>query len=152
MTKTAVTRLFVGSLIALAGGLVLLAAAGGWAYANDSFVMRGPDVVGIRSTPFGWAMIALAATGVLVMIGAGVVQFVAWVGAVINTAQLENKAWFVVLLVTGLLSFGFIAMVVYVIAGPENDEPGLRPPTMNEPGLRPPTMNEPGAKSQTRAA
>jgi hypothetical protein len=30
MHKTMIRKLFVGSLIALAGGLVLLAAAGGW--------------------------------------------------------------------------------------------------------------------------
>ena len=132
MSKTAVTRLFVGSLVALAGGLMLLALAGGWAYANDTFVMRGPDVVGIESTPFGWVLIALAATGVLVMISAGVAQFVAWVGAVLNTAQLENKTWFVVLLVTGLLSFGFVAMVVYLVAGPDDETPGLRPTTTHE--------------------
>ncbi len=39
------------------------------------------------------------------------------IGAVLNTALLENKTWFIVLLVTGLLSFGFIAMVVYLIVG-----------------------------------
>jgi hypothetical protein len=44
---------------------------------------------------------------------------VAWIGALINTAQLPDKAWFVLLLVLGLLSFGFIAMVAYVIAGPD---------------------------------
>ena len=59
----------------------------------------------------------------LVVIGAAVAQFVAWVGAVLNTAQLPDKTWFVVLLVTGLLSFGFIAMIVYVIAGPDSQRP-----------------------------
>ena len=120
MKKSMIDRVFVGSLIALLGALVLLAASAGLAYANGSFVMDGADVVGINATPFGWAMIIVAALAVLVMIGAAVAQFVAWVGAVLNTAQLENKAWFVVLLVTGLLSFGFIAMLVYVIAGPQD--------------------------------
>jgi hypothetical protein len=122
MRKATITRLFVGSLVALFGGLVLLGIAGGLAYANGSFVMDGPDVIGIDATPFGWAMIVLAAMAVLVMIGAALVQFVAWVGAVLNTAQLENKSWFVVLLVTGLVSFGLIAMLVYVIAGPPDAE------------------------------
>ena len=44
---------------------------------------------------------------------------VAWIGAVLNTAQLEDKTWFIVLLVLGLLSFGFVAMIAYVIAGPD---------------------------------
>jgi hypothetical protein len=129
MRKATITRLFVGSLVALLGGLVLLGIAGGLAYANGSLVMDGPDVVGIDATPFGWAMIVLAAVAVLVMIGAALVQFVAWVGAVLNTAQLENKTWFVVLLLTGLLSFGFIAMLVYVIAGPPDAEPPVSAPS-----------------------
>ena len=43
----------------------------------------------------------------------------AWIGAVVNTSRLEDKTWFVVLLVLGLLSFGFIAMLVYILAGPD---------------------------------
>lgn len=129
MTKTTITRLFVGSLIAIAGGLVLLAVAGGLAIATDAFVMDGPDVVGVSSTLSAWLLIGLAGMAVLVLLLAGVVQFVAWVGAVLNTAQLENKGWFVVLLVTGLLSFGFIAMVMYVVAGPDGTEPQALPPT-----------------------
>jgi len=35
------------------------------------------------------------------------------------TAQLEDKTWFLVLLVLGLLSFGFFAMIAYVLAGPD---------------------------------
>ena len=33
----------------------------------------------------------------------------------VNTARLEDKTWFVVLLVMGLLSFGFVAMVIYIL-------------------------------------
>ena len=54
---------------------------------------------------------------------AAVTQFVAWVGAVINAAQLKDKTWFIILLVTGLLSFGFIAMIIYLIAGPDDSAP-----------------------------
>jgi hypothetical protein len=53
MSKSAITRTFIGSLVALVGGLFLLIGAGGLAYANDDFIMNGPDVVGIRST---WAL------------------------------------------------------------------------------------------------
>lgn len=123
MHKTMIRKLFVGSLIALAGGLVLLAVAGGLAYANSSLVKDGPDVTGIHATPLGWVMIGLAGVAILVLVAAAITQFVAWVGAVINTAQLEDKTWFIVLLVTGLLSFGFIAMIVYLIAGPGDPQP-----------------------------
>ena len=119
MSKALIVRLFVGSLVALAGGLVLLVVAGTLAYTSDSFVMNGPDVVGVTSGPFGWTMIGLAVTALFVMLGAAVTQFVAWIGTVLNTAQLQDKTWCVILIVTGLLSFGFIAMLVYVIAGPD---------------------------------
>lgn len=46
----------------------------------------------------------------------------AWIGALVNTVQLPDKTWFAILLVMGLLSFGFIAMVIYVIAGPKDPE------------------------------
>ena len=129
MSKTTIRKLFVASLVAIAGGLVLLAGAGALAYANGSFVMHGPDVVGVHATPFGWVMIGLAGVAILVLIAAAITQFAAWVGAVLHTAELEDKTWFVVLLVTGLLSFGFIAMVVYLIAGPKDPRPVTAKPT-----------------------
>ena len=60
MHKTLIRKLFVGSLIALAGGLVLLALTGGLAIANSSLVKNGPDVTGIHATALGWVMIGLA--------------------------------------------------------------------------------------------
>jgi hypothetical protein len=123
VSKRTVTRTFVGSLVALAAGLVLLVGASSLAYTQGSFIMDGPDVVGVRSTPFGWSMVALAAVAVLTMLGALVAQFVAWIGAVINTARLADKTWFIVLLVLGVLSFGFVAMVIYVAAGPDDPPP-----------------------------
>jgi hypothetical protein len=131
MHKTLIRKLFVGSLIALAGGLVLLAVAGGLAIANSSLVRDGPDVTGIHATALGWVMIGLSGLAILVLVAAAITQFVAWVGAVINTAQLQDKTWFVVLLVTGLLSFGFIAMIVYLIAGPEDPQPITAMPAIN---------------------
>ena len=132
MHKTLIRKLFVGSLIALAGGLVLLAVAGGLAIANSSLVKNGPDVTGIHATALGWVMIGLAGVAIVVLIAAAITQFVAWVGAVISTAQLQDKTWFIVLLVTGLLSFGFIAMVVYLIAGPEDPQPITAVPTITK--------------------
>jgi len=119
MTKSTVTKIFIGSLFAIAGGVVLLAAGLFVAYANGSFVMRGPDVVGIHPSAFTWSMAGLGLVGILAVIGGALAQFVAWIGAVLNTSRLEDKTWFIVLLVLGLLSFGFIAMIVYLVAGPD---------------------------------
>ena len=119
MTKSTVTKIFIGSLFAIAGGVVLLAAGLFLAYVNGTFIMRGPDVVGIHPSAFTWSMAGLAIVGILAVIGGALAQFVAWIGAVLNTSRLEDKTWFIVLLVLGLLSFGFIAMIVYLVAGPD---------------------------------
>ena len=133
MHKIMIRKLFVGSLIAAAGGLVLLAVAGGLAIANSSVVKNGPDVTAIHATPLGWVMIGLAGIAILVLVAAAITQFVAWVGAVINTALLQDKTWFIVLLVTGLLSFGFIAMIVYLIAGPGDPQAITAVPAITKP-------------------
>ena len=119
MRKTTIVKLFIGSLIGLGAAVVLLLVAGGLALWNGTFVMDGPDVVGVEPSVFGGTMIALGIIAILTMVAAGVVQFLAWIGAVLNTAQLEDKTWFVVLLVLGLLSLGFPAMIAYVVAGPD---------------------------------
>ena len=122
MTKHTVTRIFVGSVLAIAGGLVLTVVAGLLAYANGSVVYSGTDVVGVNESAFGWAMIIVGVVGTLVIAGGAIGQFVSWIGAVLNTARLEDKTWFVVLLLLGLFSFGFIAMLIYVVAGPDGTE------------------------------
>jgi hypothetical protein len=77
MSKSAVTKLFIGSLIAIIGGAVLLVAAVLVAYANGAFVMRGPDVVGIHQSAATWSMVGLAAVGILAIVGGALGQFVA---------------------------------------------------------------------------
>jgi hypothetical protein len=85
--------------------------------------MRGPDVVGIEATPFAWSMMALASLAILVIVGGGIAQLVAWIGAVLNSSRLEDKTWMLVVLLLGLLSFGFVAMIAYAIAGPDGMAP-----------------------------
>jgi hypothetical protein len=119
MSKPTITKLFIGSLIALVGGLVLMVVGLLLAFANGAFQMTGPDVTGVNSTALSWSMVALVVVGALAMLGGAIGQFVAWIGAVLNTSHLEDKTWFILLLVLGLLSFGFIAMLVYVIGGPD---------------------------------
>ncbi len=127
MRKQTIIRVFFGSLLAGVGGMVFLALAGTVLYQSDTFVMDGPDVVGVESTWLGWGMLGLAIIAVLVIAGAVIGQLVAWVGAVLNTAALPDKTWMVVLLVTGLLSFGFLGMLAYVVAGPDDAQPRPEP-------------------------
>ena len=119
MSRSMVIKWFFGSLIGLAGGVVLLVVAGAVALANDVFIMRGPDVVGIRSGALAWTLAGLVGLALLVMMAAAAAVFVAWIGAELNTANLPSKTWCVVLLVVGLLGLPFIAALAYVIAGPD---------------------------------
>jgi hypothetical protein len=119
VSKSLIVRLFIGSLIGLAGGLVLLAIAGGLALSTDVFIMRGSDVVGVRSGAVTWTLLGFVGLAILVMMAAAIAVFVAWIGAVLNTANLPSKTWCVVLVVIGLLGAPFIATLAYVVAGPD---------------------------------
>jgi len=89
--------------------------------------MDGPDVVGVKTGLFGWTMLGIAGVAVLGMLVAVAAQFLAWVGAVLNTAQLPDKTWFVVVLAGGLVSLGFLATLAYVIGGPNDEQPVTDP-------------------------
>jgi len=119
MSKATVTRLFIGSAIAGIAGAILAIAAVGIAIANDVFVMSGPDIVGVRGSTLAWSMLGLGIVGGLAIAGAMIGGLVSWIGALLNTSQLESKTWFLVLLLLGIFSFGLIAMIAYVIAGPD---------------------------------
>ncbi len=133
MTKSTVTRLFVGGIVAVIAGLFLLVASGLIALFSGAFVVEGADVVGVNATPQAWAFVLLGLIGVLALIGGSIVGLVAWIGALLNTAQLPDKTWFVLLLVLGLLSFGLVAMLAYVIAGPDGTRPISVPPGQPQP-------------------
>src|SRR4029450_4899946 len=110
------------SLIGLVAGFILMGITFALAINNGIFIMSGPDVTGIKSGTLTWTLLSLCALAMLLLLLAAVAHFVAWIGAVLNTAQLSDKTWFVVLLVVGLLGLVFIAPGVYLIAGPD----GLR--------------------------
>jgi hypothetical protein len=119
MFKATVTRLFLGSLIAFGAGAVVAIFAIALAMANNVFVMDGNNIAAIQGGALGWGLVGLAILGGLAAAGGVIAGFVAWIGAVLNTWQLENKGWFVALLLLGIFNFGFIAMIAYVIAGPD---------------------------------
>jgi hypothetical protein len=133
MSRSVIAKLFYGSLIAIVVAIALLAAAIALAVSSSSLIMHGPDVVGVQSA-FGWGMVAVAAMAILAIVAASIAQLVAWIGALINTAPLENKTWFVVLLVSGILGFGLISMLVFLLT--EADARRTSPPV----GSRPATV------------
>jgi hypothetical protein len=64
--------------------------------------------------------------------------FVSWLGALANTASRTDKSWFVVVRVLARLSVGFLATLIYLVAGPP-DEPEPATPTVVDMGSRRPT-------------
>lgn len=122
MTKSTVTKLFVGSLIAIMGGIFLMALGGLLALSGTTVTTSAGDVTGVSLSASAPQMLSLALVGVGILVAGGVAQFAAWIGAMMNTSRLEDKTWFILLLVLGLLSFGLVAMLVYVVAGPDGTE------------------------------
>ena len=122
MSKATISRIFIGSMITVVAGVILAIAAVSIAFANDVFIMDGPDVAGVRATGVAWAMLGLGVVSGLVVLGGFVGGLVSWIGALLNTAQLEDKVWFVILLLLGIWNLGVFAMIAYVIAGPDGHQ------------------------------
>jgi hypothetical protein len=135
MRKATIARVWLGGLIGIVAGLLgamvgtilLLAYGGTW----DGW--SGGDFVPTMDAFFWW-MVGLITTGGLVAVAGAIVQIVAWIGALINTYPVPDKAWFVVLLIGGLLGVAgvliapFVVMVVYLISGPDGDRAAAAPP------------------------
>jgi len=132
MTKKGVTRLFVGAAVAVGAGLVLGFAALWAALASDAIDLGGSHVVDVNGGSGAWTSVGLVLVGSLLVAIGSVAAVVSWIGALLNTWQLEDKAWFGSLLGLGLLGFGVVAMVAYVAAGPDGTEHGVSPPALAE--------------------
>jgi hypothetical protein len=124
MSKQMIGRLFFGSLAAFVGSLILAGAAVMLAVNWDVFIMNGPDVIGVRSGSGAWAALTLAVLALTLVLASAVGGFVSWLGTLAATGGRADKTWFIVLLVLGLFSIGFLATLIYLVAGPpEEPEP-----------------------------
>ena len=119
MSKATVTRLFIGSGIAIVSGAIVAVAAVWLAIANNVFVMAGPDITGISGGALAWSLLALGILGGLAVAGGFFGGLVSWIGALLNTWQLESRTWFAVLLLLGIFNLGFFAMIAYLLVGPD---------------------------------
>jgi len=119
MSKATVTRFFTGGLLAVIAGAILSIATVWVAIANGAFVMDGPDIVGLTGSPLSVALVGLGIVGAGTMLAGFVAGLVSWVGALLNTARIANKAWFIALLLAGIFSLGLIALIAYLVAGPD---------------------------------
>ena len=118
MSKSTITRLFVTCLIACITGGVLVA-LGWFAFPDDVFIKSGSQVTGIHGTTFAWGMLALGAAGTIVLAVAAICGLAAWIGALLNTATLERKRWFIALAVLQVVNLGLLAVIAYIAVGPD---------------------------------
>jgi hypothetical protein len=119
VSKSVVDRLFIGAIVAVIAGWVIGIVAVIVALADGAIVIGGPNVVTVSGQGFASALVALAIASLLVA-GGTITGVASWIGALFNAARLDDKTWFAVLLVLGIWSFGFVAMVAYVVAGPDS--------------------------------
>lgn len=124
MSKRRVTRLFVAAVVAVGAGLAVGIAALWVALASDAIDVGGGDVVDVNGGSGAWTALALIVVASVVILAGTVAAVVSWLAALLSTWQLEDKRWFAALLALGLLGFGVLAMVGYVVAGPDGPEPG----------------------------
>jgi hypothetical protein len=119
MTKSTITKLFIGGTLAAIAGAILAVLAFGIAYASDVFIMSGEQVVGVSGGALAWSLIAVGILGALAAMGGLICGLVSWIGALLNTWQRDSKGWFISLLLLGIFNFGFLAMIAYVLVGPD---------------------------------
>jgi hypothetical protein len=119
MSKATVTKLFIRGGLAVIAGALLAIAAVSIAIANGTFVMNGPDIVGLRGSALAWSMLPLGIVAGLAILGGLVAGLVAWIGALLNTWRLTSKTWFAILLLLGIFNFGFFAMIAFLVVGPD---------------------------------
>lgn len=150
MTKLMITRTWIAGLVVFAAGIVatlvgviLMLVYGGTLtqVAGTGDYNFTPDMNG-----FFWASVGIIIFGGVIALGGGIVQLVAFIGALVNSYALPEKTWFAVLLIGGVLSLavalvGFGVMVAYVIAAPDGlpHRKTQGPLTVGQPGPLAPT-------------
>jgi hypothetical protein len=130
MSKRTITRLFVGAGVAVGAGLVLGFAALWAALASDAVDLGGGDYIDVNGGSGAWAALGLVMVGSLAILGGATAAVVSWIGALLNTWLLEDKLWFGSLLAGGLLGLGVVAMIAYVVAGPDGTEQSVPRPVI----------------------
>ncbi|HET7421676.1 MAG TPA: hypothetical protein VFL27_14955 [Candidatus Dormibacteraeota bacterium] len=128
MTKSTITKTWIGGLATFAAGIV--------AAMVGVFLMLGyggtftqiPGTNNFDFTPnidgFFWTTVSVIVVGGVIALIGSIVQLAAWIGALYNAYQAPSKEWFLIVLIGGLLSvffapIGFAAMLAYVIAAPD---------------------------------
>ncbi len=151
MTKDTITRTWIAGVIVLAAGLLMGGVSLGLMLAYGGHFTAASNGNGYDFVPtldgFFWTMVGLMIAGFTIAAVGGIAQLAAWIGALVNTYQMQDKTWFIVLLVGGFLGLsfalvGFAAMVAYLVAGPDGLavwQPQTPPPDLRSATLVPTT-------------
>jgi len=108
MRKSTIGILFILNVImALVGGGLIVAGIVGSTFTTttNGYLTKG------HITSFG--NLPLFVVGVIIASLSGIPYLIAWIGALVNLARLQQWVWFVLLFV-----FHWIALLIYLIAGP----------------------------------
>jgi H+/Cl- antiporter ClcA len=132
MSKRNVTRLFAGGIVVVGVGLVLGIAALWAALASDAIDLGGSHVIDVNGGSGAWTALAFVIVASLAILGGTVAAVVSWIAALLNTWELEDKTWFASLLALGLLGVGVVAMIAYVVAGPDGTKQTVAKPRIAE--------------------
>jgi hypothetical protein len=134
MNKSMIAKLWWGGLAGIAAGLliaglsfVVMMSFGGTFTAKPDG--KSYDFIPNYSPTFWWTAGTTVLGGMIALAG-GISQFVGWIGALVNSWRLPEKAWFVLLLVLGVIGhvFGLVMMIVYLVAGPDSTKLQPAPP------------------------
>ena len=121
VSKATITRLFIVAVALALAGLVGSIAVVIWALGNGAITFGGTQFLAVNAGAFAGAIAGLVLASLLAGIGTAA-AVVAWAGAVLNTARLDDKSWFTALVVLGLVSFGWLALIGYVLYGPDSTQ------------------------------
>lgn len=117
MSTSRISTLFITAVIACIVGGILVSA--GWlANPDDVFLRNGTDIVAVRETASAAGLFALGLVGAAVFLVAAATGIAAWIGALLNTAGLPRRRWFVAIAVLGIVNCGLLGVLAYLVAGP----------------------------------
>jgi hypothetical protein len=144
MTKSTITKTWIVGLIVLVAGLIVGGISLGLMLTNGGHWTQVPGTNSWNFTPrtdsYFWTTLGWTIAGFTIVLAGGIVQLVAWIGAVANTSGMQDRTWFLIVLIGGLVGLGvglvgFATMVAYLIAGP--DGTALRQPASPYPSAPP---------------
>jgi hypothetical protein len=119
MSRRAIRRRFLAGLVGLLLGLALGACSLALGNAAGMYVLEQGAIVGVRLTSLGYVAVAVAAGAALTLVGGLLAVVIAWSAAMANARAAMSRRWFVGLVVLGVPTFGVLAVLAYVTAGPD---------------------------------